>query len=238
MAQTEVVLAKFRIRELIEESRRRGRRVTQTTLAQSAGVAVPSIWKIVEGKTKAPDPQILLAIAKIFTEALEREITIDDLIDKKEYEIPTTPADIRNLDPDSHRKIEKEDYAQLPLYGEIPCGDLRQVGQEHIIDHLPLPKWLIGPAQFTLRASGDSMMPSIQDGDLLLIEPGDRWENKDIVIAWVDDEVTCKRLQINHDHALLVPDNRDDKVITVNDQTFILGRVVGRYEAFIGGWKP
>jgi SOS-response transcriptional repressor LexA len=82
------------------------------------------------------------------------------------------------------------------------------------------------------------MEPSIQDGDLLLIEPGNRWENKDIVIAWVDGEVTCKRLQMNHSPALLVPDNRDYKVIQVSDEALILGRVVGRYEAFINGWKP
>ena len=82
------------------------------------------------------------------------------------------------------------------------------------------------------------MLPSIKDGDLLLIEPGNHWDNKDIVIAWVDGEVTCKRLQINHSPALLVPDNRDYKVIPVNGETLILGRVVGRYEAFIKNWKP
>jgi SOS-response transcriptional repressor LexA len=82
------------------------------------------------------------------------------------------------------------------------------------------------------------MEPSIQDGDLLLIEPGNRWENKDIVIAWVDGEVTCKRLQMNHSPALLVPDNRDYKVISVSDETLILGRVVGQYKVHINGWKP
>ena len=237
MARMEVDLAKFRIRELIEESRQGGRRVTQTALAQSAGVAVPSIWKIVEGKTKAPDPQILLTIAEVFTEALGREITIDDLIEKERKETPTPPAST-GVDIDSVESVGQEDYAWLPLYGDIPCGDLLQVGQEDIIDHLPLPKWLIGPAQFVLRAKGDSMVPSISDGDLLLIEPGNRWENKDIVVAWVDGEVTCKRLQLNHSPALLVPDNREYKVIQVSDDTLILGRVVGRYEAFINGWKP
>ena len=82
------------------------------------------------------------------------------------------------------------------------------------------------------------MEPSIQDGDLLLIEPGNRWENKDIVVAWVDGEVTCKRLQMNHSPALLVPDNRDYKVISVSDETLILGRVVGQYKVHINGRKP
>lgn len=231
-------MARFQIRELMEEARRAGVKVTQTELAKNAGVSVPSIWRIANDETKRPDTEILHSIANTFTRALGREITIDDLIDKREYATPSPPAGIDNVDVDSHRKIGQEDYAWLPLYGDIPCGDLNEVGQENIIDHLPLPKWLIGPAQFVLRAKGDSMVPSIRDGDLLLIEPGNRWENKNIVVAWIDGEVTCKRLQMNHSPALLVPDNRDYKVIQVSDDTLILGRVVGRYEAFINGWKP
>ena len=231
-------MATFRIDELMLESKRLGKKITQKELAEAANVVPTTINKIIHGETQAPKPQILLVIAEVFSEALGREVTIDDLIDKKGYNAPSAPADIGRVDFGSRRKVEKEDYVWLPLYGEIPCGDLRQVGQEHIIDYLPLPKWLIGPAQFTLRATGESMMPSIQDGDLLLIEPGNQWENKNIVIAWVDGEVTCKRLQMNHSPALLVPDNRDYEVIQVSDETLILGRVVGRYESFIGGRRP
>ena len=72
----------FRIRELIEESKNTKKKVTQTALAKAAGISQASIWKIVAGKTKAPDPHILVTIAAVFTEALGREITIDDLIDK------------------------------------------------------------------------------------------------------------------------------------------------------------
>ena len=170
---------------------------------------------------------------------MEREVTIDNLIEKKGQKTPNPPAKTGNVDVEGAKPIRQEDYAWLPLYsGDIPCGDLEQVGEEHIIDRLPFPKRLIGAAQFVLQAKGDSMLPSIKDGDLLLVEPGDWWSTKDIVIAWVDGAVTCKRLQINHNHTLLVPDNREHKVIPMNGDTVILGRVVGRYEAFIKGWKP
>ena len=75
-------MARFRIRDLIEESKRAGKGITQTGLANASGISQASMWAIVQGKTKAPDPQILIAIAGVFTEALGREITIDDLIDK------------------------------------------------------------------------------------------------------------------------------------------------------------
>ena len=203
----------FLIRDLMEESRKLGHRVTQTELAKAAGVAIPTITRLVNNQRKRPEPRILQSIAKVFTEVLGREITIDDLIEKEREETPSPLAGIRNVDVDSHRKIGQEDYAWLPLYGEIPCGDLSQVDRSISSSIYRSRSRLIGAAQFVLRARGDSMEPSIQDGDLLLVETGNRWENKDIVIAWVDGEVTCKRLQMNHSPALLVPDNRDYKVI-------------------------
>ena len=51
------------------------------------------------------------------------------------------------------------------------------------LNHLPFPKELIGGGQYALRATGDSMLPTIKDGDHLLIEPGDHWKDKSIVIA-------------------------------------------------------
>ena len=51
------------------------------------------MWAIVQGKTKVPNPQILVTIAEVFTEALGREITIDDLIEKQEQEASVTPPD-------------------------------------------------------------------------------------------------------------------------------------------------
>ena len=152
---------RFRVKELIEESRRAGKKITLTALAKDANVSVTTIWSIANDESKAPSLSILQSIADTFTKALGRKIAIDDLIEKERGEAPSPPAGIDNVDVESHRKIGQEDYVWIPLYGEIPCGDLRQVGQEHIIEHLPLPKWLIGPAQFALRAKGDSMMPSI-----------------------------------------------------------------------------
>ena len=98
-------MARFRIRELIEESKRAGKGITQTGLANASGISQASMWAIVQGKTKAPDPQILIAIAGVFTEALGREITIDDLIDKDDSDEkpestrpPGEPPEPRTID--------------------------------------------------------------------------------------------------------------------------------------------
>ena len=107
----------FRIRELLDESKRAGKKVTQTALSKAAGISQASIWKIAAGKTKAPDPQILIAIAGVFTEALDREITIDDLIvsddesEKPEHshtpdEPPAEPRTIDDKIDDINEQLE------------------------------------------------------------------------------------------------------------------------------------
>ena len=95
-------MARFRIRELIEESKRAGKGITQTGLANASGISQASMWAIVQGKTKAPDPQILLTIAAVFTKALGREISIDDLIEKQDQEAPITP-------------LNRDDFLELML---------------------------------------------------------------------------------------------------------------------------
>ena len=229
---------RFRVKELQEEARRAGKKITLTALAEAADVSTTTIWAIANDESKAPALDILQSIAETFSETLGRRITIDDLIEKPGDSTTAKSESIDNINVDSHRKIRQQDYRWLPRYGgQLPCGDLSQVTEEHILEFLPFPKWLIGPAEFVLQATGDSMLPSIRDGDLLLVEPGNHWNDKDIVIAWIDGEVTCKRLQLNHSPALLIPDNRRYKTIHVTDETIILGRVVARYEAFVNGWK-
>ena len=70
-----------------------GIRVTQTELAKSCWCGYThyhSIGEIIKGK-RPRNPSLLQSIAKVFTEVLGREITIDDLIEKEREEnsLPT-----------------------------------------------------------------------------------------------------------------------------------------------------
>ena len=100
------------------------------------------------------------------------------------------------------------------------------------LSYLSFPKDLIGGGQYALRATGDSMMPTIKDGDTLLIEPGNDWKDKSIVIARFGNQPTCKRLRIDGDKKFLVPDNPDYTVVAAGSETEILGKVVGLYRQF------
>ena len=144
---------RFRVKELQEESRRAGKKITLTAIAKDADVSTTTIWSIANDESKAPAISILQSIADTFTEALGRRITIDDLIEKEGHETPSPPAGIDNVDINNYRKIGEKDYAWLPLYGDIPCGDLSHLTEEHIIEHLPFLKSLIGAAQFVLPSA-------------------------------------------------------------------------------------
>ena len=121
-------MARFRIRELIEESKRAGKGITQTGLAKVSGISQASMWAIVQGKTKAPNPQILLTIAEVFTEALGREITINDLIEKQDQDAPITPPDPLSIED----KIDHLSQQIASVRGEI--ADMRQDVNQQIAD--------------------------------------------------------------------------------------------------------
>lgn len=243
-------MATVQIQELIEESKKAGKKVTQTQLAKATGVSQTAIWAIIEGKTKSPNPDILYTIADIFTETLGRKITLDDLIKRNDsdqitpsHEEESGPGQIlpdpqptlaRKRDPlakgetmrlENAVSVDDEDFVAVPILGDIPCGDLDQVGQGDVVGYEWMHKDTLGKGQFFLRARGMSMAPRIEDGDLLLIQPGNNWNNGTTVIAHVEGEVTCKKLYLRNGHALLAPTNPNYNHIIVTEEMIIIGKV-------------
>ena len=81
--------------------------------------------------------------------------------------------------------------------------------------------------QFAVRVADDSMLPTIQDGDILLVDPRLPLEDKAIVIAQVKGGIVCRRLVIDNGCKLLVKDNHELHIPHVTDigEADILGRV-------------
>ena len=62
--------------------------------------------------------------------------------------------------------VTDADFIAVPILGNIPHGDLDQVGPEDIVGYEYVHKRELGRGRFFLRTRGDSMAPLILDGDL------------------------------------------------------------------------
>ena len=118
---------------------------------------------------------------------------------------------------DSNRLVAKEssisDTVEIPLIGSVSCG-LPIFAEENIEAQIPVSTKLIRKSAnyFLLRAFGDSMnKKGINSGDLLLIKQQQVAENKDLVLALVDDDATVKEFINNGDTIVLKPHSSNPK---------------------------
>lgn len=126
--------------------------------------------------------------------------------------IEITPGASRGI-----RLVENE--SGLPVVGRVAAGN-PILAQENIEGHYEVSPDLFQPlADYFLRVQGESMKDvGIFDGDLLAVHRTNLAENKQIVVARIDEEVTVKRLRRTRSpHRIeLVPENQDFNVIEVD----------------------
>ena len=126
-----------------------------------------------------------------------------------------------------------DNYAGIPIIGQVAAGE-PILAEQHIEDYQEVPSSTFHPsADYFLRVQGQSMVDvGIMDGDLLAVHQQPTAENKQIIVARVDGEVTVKRLakSQNKNEIQLLPENRDYHPIVVDlraQQFNIEGLAVG-----------
>ena len=126
-----------------------------------------------------------------------------------------------------------DNYAGIPIIGQVAAGE-PILAEQHIEDYQEVPSSTFHPsADYFLRVQGQSMVDvGIMDGDLLAVHQQPTAENKQIIVARVDGEVTVKRLAKNQNknEVQLLPENRDYHPIVVDlraQQFNIEGLAVG-----------
>ncbi len=104
----------------------------------------------------------------------------------------------------------------VPIIGRVRAG-LPTLAIEEIEGYCSVDKsWVPDKGCFFLRVVGDSMIGDhILEGDLALIRPQTNADNKDIVVALIDDEATLKRYVYDEklERILLQPAN--DAYLTI-----------------------
>lgn len=118
----------------------------------------------------------------------------------------------------------------IPVVGRIAAGE-PLLAQENISERFTLdPDFLKGDGNFLLEVQGESMIEAhICPGDYILVRPQDRADNRDIVVALIDDEATVKRFEKKGDRVRLLPENASMGPIEIPhpEELKILGKVVG-----------
>lgn len=99
----------------------------------------------------------------------------------------------------------------VPRIGRIACGD-PITAEENVEDQDEVLKsW---HADFTLVCCGDSMVPKIEDGDVVAIRSQPTVENGEIAAVRIGDEATLKRVFLHSDYIELRPLNPEyDSII-------------------------
>ncbi|MBV1702587.1 MAG: helix-turn-helix transcriptional regulator [Hyphomicrobiales bacterium] len=173
-------------------------------VAEISGIAGSSLYRWISGAS-APPLQQLLAIAQ----ACKVNVT-DFLYD--DNEIP--PPGSQRAYPD----IEPSDFTFIPrLDVEASAGNGRLASQHEPPQMLGFrTDWLrrlgITPNRAqALTAVGDSMEPTIRDGDLLLVDRSvTQIIDNGIYVLTLGGLVIVKRVQMRRDHSLLlISDNRE-----------------------------
>lgn len=119
----------------------------------------------------------------------------------------------------------------LPIVGTVRAGQL-STAIEDIQGYFSVDQMAVKGADcFFLKVSGDSMINAgILDGDLALVRPQATAENRDTVVAMVNDEATVKSFYREHDHIRLQPANPAMKPILIypeDGDVTIVGKVIG-----------
>lgn len=123
------------------------------------------------------------------------------------------------------------EQAVVPIIGEVAAGSpiLAQENREGelVVD----PSMVRDPRSYVLRVRGDSMIEAhICDGDFVLIEPRQEARNGEVVVAYIDGDVTLKRFYKRDGYIELVPENSDLASILVTPDMGdirVLGKLAG-----------
>lgn len=161
---------------------RKQRGYSQSLLARKLNINQASISLWESGKTN-PDTSTLLQLSKLF------DVPLD-------FFMSDEPR--RELDSIAIRK------GAIPIVGNIACGE-RITPDTNPEGYADIPDGI--HADFALRCVGDSMNPTLLDGDLVLIRQQPEVENGQIAAVNIGGETTLKHVYKQSDGILLTADN-------------------------------
>ena len=126
-------------------------------------------------------------------------------------------------------KPETNTEQQLPFIGGVNAG-FPSPADDYLDLKIDLNKELVKnpEATFLARVRGNSMINAgLNDGDVLVIDRSIEPTNNCIAVCFLDGEFTVKRLKVEADCCILLPENEDYLPIKVTSENdFIIWGIV------------
>ena len=170
------------------------------------GKSTISQW---ESGGREPDYSIIVKLADYF------QVSTDYLLGR---DIPTLLPESFALDED----------IPVPILGSAPCGPSSTAIQE-ILGYVYIDKQTAEQGEyFALYAKGDSMVPTINPGNIVLVRKQPAVDNGQVAVVLLDKEEACiKRVFCNEGNCVLQSDNQKyQPKIVKQEEVLILGRVM------------
>lgn len=127
--------------------------------------------------------------------------------------------------------VDMSSSLDIPVMGRIPAG-VPIDAVEDVISTIQIPeKWVKNGNEFIgLQVNGDSMYPTILNGDTVIIRLQPTAETGDVCACYVNGyDATLKRINISEEKITLKPDNPNYAPLTYpleSESVTILGKVV------------
>ena len=106
------------------------------------------------------------------------------------------------------RILETNKKVKIPVVGEIKAG-LPAFADENIIDYEEITDEMAKSGEFFgLKVKGDSMLPRIVEGDVVIVKKQNTADNGDICVVLVNgDSATLKKVKFADNGIMLIPNN-------------------------------
>lgn len=226
---------------------RENRHLTQAELAQKSGVSLDSIKKYEANSQKNITLDNLFKISKVLKVDLnffadEMSLSGEMSLNKKMSLSPQEMSLSVSLSPPKmSSNVSKSQIVSVPVYDEVVASagsgrfndDFKAFSVEFDKAHL---KRLFALANVDnlaiIRASGDSMTPTLPPNARLLLQFRTEFKEGQIVACRLDDELFVKRLH-KQPRLRLVSDNEKFEPIELGGKDYeLIGVIVGFIKAF------
>ncbi len=125
---------------------------------------------------------------------------------------------------------ENKQYKVLRLYDQRVSADFGSYTDDNVpyTEEKHELNYITKQADHIVTISGDSMSPTLANGDKAFVKEQVTLNNNDIGIFIYNDEVYCKRYHNDNTTITLISDNKDydDIIISKSDKLKIIGKVI------------